>query len=421
MLGSSGREADPASDAAMETRLRLYKRPDVRALLDYAVNGHEEIPPTVTSEGYTYPEVNRLLRIVESSSLMQEVSQYRLFRRTTVDVEAACPECASRMTIHDSYACPFCKSPTLKRGTLLEHYKCGHVGLMDEFAQADNLICPKCRSVLRLIGTDYSKIQDTFRCEKCSRSFSAPSIIHRCLNCKMKFSYENAKLSPVYIYEFNEAYRQEVVSNCVVQFPIANRLREMGLNVQSPGFIKGQSGIEQDFDIVARDGDKNYVFAIATNATEVNQDVVATLFAKKFDAEVEKSFVVAIPKMNREGLKVASLYGIQVIEGADQIEVTKKIPALLQGKEQPQNSEPVSPPARAEVEDRDVTPAVTEAIQKMTRQLNGQKETVTEVSPTGKPDSRISARVKCTNCGRELDSGSDFCDQCGKILDRAGG
>jgi hypothetical protein len=445
------------SDQNEESRFLLYKRPDVRLLLDYTINGHEKILPSLTEEGYTYPEVNRLLKVADSSTLLEELTSHRLYIQTTVYVEVACPGCASRRTIHDSYACPFCKSPSLKRGTLLEHYKCGHVDLMQEFTQGDNLVCPKCRGVLRLIGTDYSKIQDTFRCEQCNRSFVAPSIIHRCLQCKNKFSYETARLWPVYAYEFNEIHRLEVISNCAVQLPLVNFLKDTGFIVQSPGFLNGQSGIEQDFDIVASRDGKNYVFMIGTNVREVNQDIVATMFAKRFDVEVERSIVVAIPRMNREGLKMAEMYGIDIIQGEEHRKIAEGIQRLLQLA---QKNEATTPRARPSY----VAPQHTESRQPLNMVAQEPKSQPTKLTQTqsdpeapvarstkieNEPLSAILAKhreeiglvapgtqqrpthsilksnpnpaapsvaLRCTYCNRTLIQSSKFCDQCGRII-----
>lgn len=258
----------------------------------------------------------------------------------------------------------------------------------------------------------------------------------------------------MYSYEFNETHRQEVVSNCVVQLPLVIFLKEQGFEVQSPGFIKGQSGIEQDFDIVANRDGKTYVFAIATDVREVAQDTVVKLFAKKFDIEAERSFVVAIPKMKQEGLKLAQLYGIDVIQGQDHTEIMEKMPQSLFSHAEHRvirsNMEQSPTPPEHPTRGKSV-----ETVESLTRQLTDEmraqsqmtqksvirtheetapngllrtdagKETVLVASVPGKSTSNLSISERetkssesgrCENCDRLLIKGSKFCDQCGRLI-----
>jgi len=312
-----------------ESRYALYRRREVRLLLSWTINGHEKITPILADVGYEYKEINDLLEVPNSFSLLEELSQHLLFHKAIFDMQLACPRCGSSRAIHDSYFCPFCKNHELRRGSLVEHYACNYVDFLEDFARGGELVCPKCAKTLKLMGTDYRRIDSIFRCNSCRRDFSVPGISHLCIGCKSDFTYETAKLDPIYTYTFSEELRQEVMANCVVELPILNLLKENGFKVESPGTMKGDSGIDYPFDIIATKDNKTTVIMIATAAREVGQEVVVGLFAKIYDCKPDKPIIVAIPRLSAESMKLANLYRIQVFEGSGLEEIMKKLrPAL---------------------------------------------------------------------------------------------
>lgn len=249
-------------------------------------------------------------------------------------VEVACPECNSPRTIHDSYACPFCKKQEVRRGTLVEHYNCSNVGFLEEYSRNDELVCPKCDKPLRLIGTDYRKIENIFQCVSCTKKFSVPNVIHRCLSCKRTFNYETGELIHVYAYKFNDAMRQEVVANCVLEQPIVRLLKERGFSVESPGLMVGQSGQSHQFDVVASRDNRKTVIMIAADAREVGEGSVLEFFAKTFDSKPDRAFLVVIPRLSDRASMLARSYGVAVISGDDVEEVVETMrKSVLEGKE----------------------------------------------------------------------------------------
>jgi hypothetical protein len=119
--------------------------------------------------------------------------------------------------------------------------------------------------------------------------------------------------------------------------PIREFLAENGFEVESPAFLKGRSGANHMFDIVAHDGEtgkKVTVIDLATSAEgEVSEQPVIALFAKIFDVSPDKAYLIAIPKMNENGKKMAELYNIQIIEAKNQKEVIKVLKDRLLKKQ----------------------------------------------------------------------------------------
>jgi len=90
------------------------------------------------------------------------------------------------------------------------------------------------------------------------------------------------------------------------------------------------------FDIVARKGDaaeKVTVIDLATSTdTGVTEQSVIALFAKMFDVSPEDAYLIAIPKINDNGRRMAELYKIHLIEVKDQKDATRFLKEELLAK-----------------------------------------------------------------------------------------
>jgi hypothetical protein len=106
--------------------------------------------------------------------------------------------------------------------------------------------------------------------------------------------------------------------------PIREFLVEEKFDVESPAFLKGKSGANHVFDIVATKGQakrKTTVIDLATsNQNMVSEQPVIALFAKIYDVSPDQAYLIAIPKMSENGKKMAQLYNIRLIEARDQKE-----------------------------------------------------------------------------------------------------
>jgi hypothetical protein len=69
--------------------------------------------------------------------------------------------------------------------------------------------------------------------------------------------------------------------------------------------------------------------AASTDDVVAEQPVIA-LFAKIYDVAPDKSCLIAIPKVNESGKKLAVLYKINLIEAKDQKEIMKALQVLMQ-------------------------------------------------------------------------------------------
>ena len=307
-------------------RSRYYRRPDVRKFLRWVLDGHESIRPR-GEKGLYALDLDGVPEGIDLAGMLEELSNLGLFNREIIDARPLCPKCDSP-EFYDRYLCPSCQSARLERRILIEHYDCGFIGLEEEFMKGDRPICPKCGGDLEPTGADHGRIEGAFRCLDCKGGFSAPTIRHICAICDSQFTYEDAHLRHIYEYRFNEGLRGEVIS-AYSAIPLAEYLRAEGYQVEDLVALRGASGIEHSFDIVATKGKDSLAISIASSPSEVGDDEVVRFFAKVFDARPTRAILVAMPKLSEGALKLAKFYGIETVEGRDAGEVRSSMERLF--------------------------------------------------------------------------------------------
>ncbi|MGC9345551.1 MAG: hypothetical protein ACP5ER_02000, partial [Candidatus Bathyarchaeales archaeon] len=157
----------------------------------------------------------------------------------------------------------------------------------ENFRKGSKLVCPKCHEELRKLDVDYRQAGIWCTCKDCGKNFDIPITEHFCRDCHTNSTFEDAVIKDVYAYNLKEEVREEAAVGWVVIAPIREFLQEKGFEVESPAFLKGKSGANHMFDIVAYKGDvtrKVTVIDLASSTENVvpEQPVIA-LFAKMFD------------------------------------------------------------------------------------------------------------------------------------------
>ena len=207
----------------------------------------------------------------------------------------------------------------------------------ENFLKGNKLICPKCDEELKKLDVDYRQAGTWCTCKNCNKNFDIPVNTHFCRDCHVNSAFEDAVIKDVYHYSLKEEIREEAAVGWVIIEPISEFLQENGFEVESHAFLKGKSGANHMFDIVAYKGDvKRKVtvidLAISTEDAVPEQPVIA-LFAKIFDVSPDSAYLIAIPEMNENGKKMAGLYNIKVVEGKNQKEAVKTLKDELFKKE----------------------------------------------------------------------------------------
>jgi thiol-disulfide isomerase/thioredoxin len=281
------------------------------------------LEPVYASEvGYRYPVVENIVGDASQvEPFLNQLYKARVLEKKLYDKIIFCPQCSS-VDVSTRYCCPFCRSFDIQKSSLVEHVKCGYMDIEDKFYEENRFVCPKCHEELRKIDVDYRKAGIWCTCKECKKSFDVPVPVHFCRNCGETSTFEDVVIKDVYAYTLKENVTAESSLNLFIVTAIREFLTKENLTVESPGLLKGKSGANHSFDIVAYKTDEAQriiVVDLAMSAgTVVSEQPVIALFAKIFDVSPEKAYLIAIPKLSENGKKMAELYKILTIEAKNQ-------------------------------------------------------------------------------------------------------
>lgn len=322
-------------EGSKEKWAEIYKDNRVQLFLSKFVSGEigEVNPVYDPKQGYRYPAVEAIMGDPSSAEeFLETLSELGILKRKLYDKVIHCSNCNSaNASIH--YSCPHCTSFDVRKSSLVEHIPCGYIDTEDRFRKGDMLVCPRCRKELTKPDVDYRKAGVWCTCNECGKSFDLPVTSHFCRDCHQNFGFEEAIYKDVFSYSMTEDAMKEASLGWILITPIREFLQRRGFDVKSPGFLKGKSGARHMFDITAsRTGDTQKVtaFDLATSADSlVSEQAVIAMFVKVFDASPDRAYLIAIPKMNDNGKKLAALYNIKLIEAKDQNNAIKSLEASV--------------------------------------------------------------------------------------------
>jgi hypothetical protein len=308
-------------------RMELYKDPHTQVLLGKFLNGEiDRLEPDYDPRsGYRYKIVEEVVRDqTKAEALLDRLYEAGILERKLHDKIIFCPKCSSAsISIH--YCCPYCKSYDIQKSSLIEHVKCGYMDVEANFHHGDKLVCPKCHDVLRKPETDYRRAGVWCTCKDCGKSFDIPVAALFCRECHGNFTFEDIVIKDVYSYSMKKEVKEEASLGWTLIGPLRQFLEENGFKVDAPSFLKGKSGANHMFDIVARKGDtakKVTVIDLATSTEPaVSEQPVIALFAKIFDVSPGNAYLIAIPRMTENAKKMAELYNIQIVEARNEKEL----------------------------------------------------------------------------------------------------
>jgi len=325
-------------------RSEIYKDRNTQVFISKFLTGDiKELEPVYDPKlGYRYLTAEAIVGDASrAEAFLNGLHEAGILERRLHDRIIYCPKCNSaNISVH--YCCPYCKSFNIRRGALIEHVKCGYMDVEENFRREKRLVCPKCSEELRRLDIDYRRAGMWCTCKDCSKSFDIPIAAHFCRECHGNFTFEDAVIKDVYAYNLKEEVREEVAREWVMVAPIRDFLIESGFEVESPAFLKGKSGANHMFDMIAyKEGAprKITVVDLATSAENtISEQPVIALFAKVFDVSPHQAFLIAIPQISENGKKMAGLYNIQIIEARNQKEAVRALKEKFLGDKKAKKS-----------------------------------------------------------------------------------
>ncbi len=317
------------SKASKDERIKLYKDHNVQLFISKFVSGEfGKLEPVYDCErGYRYPVVDAIVGgPFNTDEFLGNLFAAGIVEREVYDKIIYCPFCNSaNISIH--YCCPHCRSFNIEKSALIEHIPCGYIETEEHFRKDKNLVCPRCHRELTRANIDYHKAGVWCACKGCGKSFDIPVPAHFCRDCHKNFTFEEALYKDVYAYSLTSEAKKEATAGWIMIAPIKDFLQNHGFEVESPGFLKGKSGANHMFDIIASPAGMKRditVIDLATSTEEVvTEQPVIAMFAKIYDVSPNKACLIAIPKICENGKKLARLYKIDLFEAKDLKEAIK--------------------------------------------------------------------------------------------------
>lgn len=294
----------------------------LEAMLQGAV---PEIKPQIDPQselGFSFPAVSSLLGVKdkEAMAILESLSAASILEKKFFDKFLYCPQCQS-LSLRPVYSCPKCGSGNIVRGRVLEHLVCKYVGTEDEFLVKGRLVCPNCKQDLRTLGSDYHSLGVLYKCRGCAEIFNQPYIKWRCLKCSSVTAGEKITEINAYSYSLNESKKNWLRFELKPRAKLLQFLDDRGYRVARDARVRGKSGAEHSFDILATKDDNLIAYHIAigveTADKPVGIDRVFDFDDKAYDSGLHDKMLIAIPGLTPEASRFAARQRIRVLESQD--------------------------------------------------------------------------------------------------------
>jgi GGDEF domain-containing protein len=157
---------------------------------------------------YSYPLLDALVfnEIFSFDWITNLLLKRILVKQQLVDRQRECSYChSSHLSFID--VCPNCSGLNLIKQVALHCFICGNVGSQDDFLKTGSLICPKCSTRLKHIGSDYDRPIENYSCNDCNHFFIEGKILARCSVCRKSSETEELVAHEIYSLQLSELGR----------------------------------------------------------------------------------------------------------------------------------------------------------------------------------------------------------------------
>jgi hypothetical protein len=181
---------------------------------------------------YYYPLVDQFYDGQEDYSFwLEDMANQNIFSKIKlIDRLFCCPHCFSALMKFSEH-CPNCGSINVRQEKFVHCFTCGHVAPESKFLKNDRLVCPSCKSKLKLIGEDYDRPLENGVCADCGDYHIDGKIKVFCLTCNKSFATEDLSKKFIYEYRLTEHGRNQIKFGTVSSADIiANELNYIVLN-----------------------------------------------------------------------------------------------------------------------------------------------------------------------------------------------
>jgi hypothetical protein len=322
------------TEAALEQGLRR----DEQSMMELFLYGKvSQITPVVNAskpEGYSYEGIPQLdWDTKHSRQVLDALVSKGYLTAELVDKVTVCQTCGSG-NLRLIKTCPECASLRLHKEALIEHFSCGAVERQSAFETKNgDLVCPKCKTKLNLIGSDYRQLPPAYKCLSCNALNSEPRITLKCGDCTSAADVDDEPEILLYKYTANphmplqELHHIKPLDTCTQFF------KSLGYTIVAPAFVSGRSGTQHLFDILIlgrvgwvenqktspnnalpKSDNGNTAVEVLIASKPIDMEEITRIFGKISDIDCD-FLLFAIPGLTPNARNFALAYGMKVSEG----------------------------------------------------------------------------------------------------------
>jgi CheY-like chemotaxis protein/Zn finger protein HypA/HybF involved in hydrogenase expression len=316
--------------AHLSQRKLLLDKPYVKKILKQMIETKAPIKQQITSKIVYDQKVDEAIR---DHSVLESLVETGFVIKEPTELTLSCSKCKS-MNIAIHYRCQNCSNSNFIRSNVLEHTRCGHTDLEQNFESADNrLVCPKCKKELKVIGVDYFKIESACKCKDCNNVFTMPVQQYSCADCgNSNFKISDANWTQLFNYTLNLSRIAELKQEILSLESIRDFLVEKGFDAHLDHQIEIKNQTCGPFDLVARKQDL-HIFAITLGSgLEENFTRLIELDAvgKIIDGRIGK-FVIMFSDPPEVTRNLMAKLGVASVIAEDESKLLGKFKEVLQG------------------------------------------------------------------------------------------
>lgn len=157
---------------------------------------------------YRYPLLETLSNDeLDSFDWLRSLANAKILEPSAlIDRQRECVNCRSS---HLSFIdiCPNCRAIDIEMQSSLHCFTCGCVDIQEKFIQNGILICPKCNTQLRHIGSDYDRPIENHVCKVCHQSFVEADVLVRCATCDKEMAPDDLVSNKIHSWKLSDKGR----------------------------------------------------------------------------------------------------------------------------------------------------------------------------------------------------------------------
>jgi hypothetical protein len=285
-------------------------------------------------EGYSFAGVPQLdWETKRTRQALESLVRKRFLKAELIDKVIVCTSCNSA-NVRLKKLCPDCMSMKLRKEALIEHFSCGAVERQVAFEESNgDLICPKCKVKLQLIGSDYRVLPPAYVCLGCHVRSSEPLLVMKCGDCGATAPLDEEPEVFLYKYTANSELPTQQMQQMKPIEVCSGFFKSLGYTIVAPAFVSGRSGTQHLFDILIlgkvgwvepynpdiskslpRKDNGNTVIEVLISSKPIDLEEMTRIYGMINDIECD-ALLFVIPGLTENARNYAGAYNMKISEG----------------------------------------------------------------------------------------------------------